>query len=190
MPSRIYNAQSVAGLVTEFELKGKFDPKLDETVVPIVIIADVRGEGPLPDPIYAFSFAIAPVAANRAIIEFRGAPGFICLPVGLIVEQAAVFTYTQRFDGSGTTPLFDGDVAAIGVADKIPHAGSPVLVHAGTLLGNAVGAIVRTQKFGVALGTSLDLRGWELDENDGLTLQILTVNTAATFSALWQFRPI
>lgn len=192
MPTRIYNAGPTSGLITEFDVKGKFSPLLDEVVVPVAIVADVRDKGVIVNPTYWATIPTAAVVGEHAIMEFRGLPGFIIQPISLLLDFAAATDVVFRQDGSGVTPLFTGDLAAVGVSDKSPHFGSPVLVHAGNQVAAGTGVIVSDYRMNTSTAQfhRWDLRGWELDEDNALNCAVNGLNASCNFSAQWRFRAV
>jgi len=192
MPTRIYNAGPTSGLVTTFDVKGKYSPQLDEVVVPVAIVADVRDKGPIVVPTYWGTVISAATASERPIIEFRPNAGIILEPLLITVGNTVSQTIDIHRDGSGVTPLFTNDLGIVGTSDKIPHAGAPVDIHCGSQTGLGVGNFVYSYRINqsTTFPFDIDLSGWELGPGDALNITGNALNTAITWSVQFRFRAI
>jgi len=100
MPLPVQNAVATQALQKQFNLVGRYRAQLDEVIVPVAIVADVKGEGIPAETRQAVSTFIVPaVAAELSVFRFE-VPNGVYASLNRIMCQTSTDTFLVVFYGS------------------------------------------------------------------------------------------
>lgn len=190
MPSDIQNARVTAALVERYGIKGRFRPRMDETVVPVHVLAIEEASG-IEGTGYQSSRAEAAVVGEQAVCRFRGGTGgSLSLPKRVTVYSpggGANIEIWVRFNDSAVSSVLTGAVNFSG-EDRwnVGRPGAAARLQFGTFPG----AVTTTSIVGRYLvpqneQITIDLSGWRLPDDVELNLEAETANQAVTWTVVW-----
>lgn len=186
MPIKIQNAAASGALVEFFGIKGRMLQQLDETVVPVAIVADVTDSGVAGVRTYQEVVQPAAVVAEFPIATFFGADGFIVRPQWVMLSPSATADFTIQWELHTVFPVYTGSLVTRGVEFGGDHGPGPSIVQGGSVAAITGQRVARARVNTGETTRRIDLRGWELRGNlDSLAINTETVNTAGNFTMCW-----
>jgi len=92
MPLPIQNARASGSLQKEFNLVGRYRPQLDEVVVPVVVVADVKGIAAPPETRLAYGRGtLAAETLERTGYRLEVPPGMVCLITKIRTDKSGSY---------------------------------------------------------------------------------------------------
>jgi hypothetical protein len=188
VPQPIQNARAGQQLQQQFGLRGRHKFQLDDVIVPVAIVELEETSAISVGEFWENLFTPA-AAGEVAALRFQGAPGWICQPLSVFVDPVAAQVFRITLQENTIFPVLTGTATSRGVRSQTPHGPGPVPVSRGTWALPALGDTVANLDVQAA-GRRIDLTGWELGENEWLTIYGATVNANVDFSPIWTARRV
>lgn len=186
MPIPVQQGRTLAALVERFGIKGRHLLQLDEIIVPVAIVEDVRASE-IKGTGFADTHFEAGLVGENAVARFTGTPNFNALPLLVTVRTTASARFAIRLNTSAVSSVLTGPVVRRGFNRWNPQQpGAPTAVTFGTFAGAVTGDPVRRFSTEVAEQTfSVDLTGWRIPNAVELNIECETANLGVNWSVRW-----
>lgn len=186
MPVDVQVGKWTQTLVDLFNLKGRYRPRLDDIIVPVVLLEPDEPSRIGTSEYWETANETAVVGLN-GIVQFSGQGDYDCLPLEVQVTctTAGLVVVKNQFNPP-VAPVFTGTTTTKGRDIGNMQLAGPVPVTTGTFaVGGLGGGNVRIVPVAAGVPTTISLKGWRIPAGSFLWVYNNTANDPFRWSARW-----
>lgn len=185
MPAPINSPAATAALVNEFDLKGRFRLDLDNVVVPVAVVADVRASA-IRGTGFQGSGTSAAAAGEFPALLLGVEPGLQLFPKKLVIASATASLFRIRRGGTNVLATVGGSFG--GVSRWSEPDNGPLVASFGSVAGSS-GSTIYQGNVEAGVDKVIDLDGWRLGNFRQFLVIVDTANLGVRWSLEYDAQP-